>query len=246
MGPQSSIAQQLRAAYERTAAKFPGNVINRATLRLEQVLDLQKNQYLFKVKEGATYGVEGGVQLKLNDNDAFVLVALAIGIRRQDGTNYGTEEIYTYPDPQIFTGAPASKPKEFEALLSIYNGQLSFKTGTVDRIKGMDTSDFLYTPADQVIKQASPAINDTLPAFGPTPEGRGYQELQPTILLHGKQSNEFTLTLGGGDLTGIDGRYTAAGAATNTFRNVVVLRLLGFLIHNGAQSADAMVDSWAR
>jgi hypothetical protein len=234
----------LRSAFERAQAKFPGNVISRGVIRLEQALDAQKNQYTFKVKDGSTSGTEGANQIKLSDNDAFVLVAIALGIKRQDGTNTGTQPIYTYPDPQVFTGAPASQPKEYEALLTAFNGQLSFTTGTVQRIKPLDTADFLMVPGDQVIKQASPAINDSLPPFGPSHQERGFIEIQPTILLDGAQANDFTLTLGAGNLTGITGQYTAAGATTNTHRNYMVLRLLGFFVHEGAASAKRLVNEW--
>lgn len=239
----------LRAAYERTAQVFPNMIISRQEFRMEAALANNQSQYQLQLKQGNT-STDGPSQVLMNDSDAFVLCGISIGIVKHDTTlsppAYGTFQIFTYPDGQVFVGAPAGQQTERASLLAIYNGTISFQTESLIRKKPSSTASYLYAPQAQVIAGSPTAGALTLPQFGGWDEdSRGFVEEQPTPLLNGQQSNTFTVTLGAGDYTGIAGQYTAAGAATATSRNYLVVRLLGLLIANGAQPAMRFANAWA-
>lgn len=238
----------IRAAYERTKAVFPNMIISSQEFRMEAALASNQSQYQLQLKQGNA-STDGPSQVLLNDSDAFVLCAISIGIVKHDTSlspqAYGTFQIFTYPDGQVFVGAPAGQATERASLLAIYNGTIEFRTESLIRKKPSSTSSYLYAPQAQVIAGSPTAGTLTLPQFGGfDPASRGYVEEQPTPLLNGQQSNIFTLTLGAGDYTGINGVYTAAGAATATSRNYLVVRLLGILIANGAQPAMRFSNAW--
>ena len=238
----------LRQAYERTVKVFPNMIISRQVFRMEQILASNQSQYQLQLKQG-NQSTDGPAQILLNDSDAFVLCGISIGIVKHDTSTtpqaYGTNQVFTYPDGQIFVGAPAGQVTERASLLALYNGTIEFRTESLIRKKPSSTTDYLYAPQAQVIAGSPTAGTLTLPQFGGwDEESRGYVEEQPTPLLNGQQSNIFTVTLGAGDYTGIAGQYTAAGAATATSRNYLCVRLLGLLIANGAQPAMRFANAW--
>jgi len=240
---------RLRNTYERVQSIFPGSVISTQVLRSERALQSNRSEYTFQLKQGNT-STDGPLENLLADTDAFVLLGLSIGIIKYDPSKtpawVGTYQLFTAPDPQYFVGTSSGKPEEWEALLALYTGKLSFRTGSLERVRPTDTSDFLTVPQTQVVKQASPLINDGLSQFGGWDmESRGYMEQQPCMLLDGTQQNQFSLLLGPGDYTTIDGSWVAAGTQTATTRNKVVLRAFGLLIANGAEPAKKFASSWS-
>ena len=135
--------------------------------------------------------------------------------------------------------APAGRAVEWQALLTIWNGKLSFKTGSLERIKPTDTNEFMFAPAGA--DQAATVISSRR-AFGQ--ENQGWVEQQPLFLLDGSQNNQFSLDLGSGDILAIDGSYVAGGGQTATSRNILVLSVLGINIANGAEAAKRFAQSW--
>lgn len=241
----------LRATYERTAAKFPKFIINRHVLRMEQPLAQNQSAYKFQMKQG-NFSTDGPNQVLLNDDDAFVIAGLSIGIvKRNTSTTppqWANNQLFTYPDPEYFVGAPAGSPFEYQALLTIFAGTLQFNTASLLRIKPHDTSDYLMVPRAQVVPPVADVnnlLNPTLPEFGGRGDtSRSYLEIQPTPLIDGDQQNEFTLSLGAGSYVGIDGSYAADGDQDATSRNYVVVRVLGFLIAQGSASAKRFAEEW--
>jgi hypothetical protein len=242
----------LRAAFDRARAKFPNFIVQRQELRIENLLQPNQNQYQFQLKQGNSTS-DGPVNILLNDEDAFVLVATMLYVKKQNTTavpnQYANSQPFTYPEPQVFVGTPAGQAQEWQALFTIWNGRLSFKTGSLERIKPMDTLSHLYVPAAQVIPADDGTLltlaNNTLAEFnGPNIENFAWVEQQPTLLVDGKQNNVFTLQLGSGDTTAIDGSYAADGDQDAVPRNVVGLRCLGLLIQNGASEAKRYESSW--
>jgi len=232
----------LRSAFERAQAQFPKFVISRQVLRVEEPLAPNSSNYSFQLKQGNS-STDGPLENLLNDSDAFILLAVAIGIKKQDTTLtppwYGNYQVFNYPPQAVFNGAPAARATEWQALLTIWNGKLSFKTGSLERIKPSDTNEYLFAPA--AADQAATVISSR-GQFGYN--SHGWVEQQGQLVLDGSQNNQFNLTLGSGDILAIDGLYTSGGAATNTAKNVVVLSCLGLNIANGAQSAKRFAESW--
>ena len=239
----------LRAAYERTAQRFPNFITQRSELRIEQPLQTNQNQYQFQIKQGNSSS-DGPNAVLLNDQDAFVLVATQIYVMKQDPTTtpvqYNNAQRFTYPDPQVFVGAPASNAVEWAALFTIWNGQLSFNTSSLQRMKPIDLYSHLYVPQAQVVPPLADVLsitNSTLAEFN-GPANDAWVEHQPTILLDGSQQNSFLITLGAGDTQAIDGSYVAGGGRTADTRNYLGIRLLGLLVAEGAMQAKQFEKSW--
>lgn len=240
----------LRGAYDRTAARFGGFVTQRSELRVELPLKPNQNQYQFQIKQGNST-TDGPNAVLLNDQDAFVLVATQLYVMKQAPATtppqYNNSQRFTYPDPQTFVGAPAGKALEYNALWTIWNGTMSFNTSSLQRMKQFDVYSHLYAPQAQVIPSDDGTLltllHPTVAQFN-GPANDAWVEIQPTILLDGSQNNTFTLTLGSGDLTAIDGSYAADGDQDATTRNYVGLRLLGLLVSEGAQQAKQFEKAW--
>jgi hypothetical protein len=240
----------LRAAYERAAARFPNFITQRQELRVELPLKSNQNQYTFQIKQGNT-STDGPNSVLLNDQDAFVLVATQIYVLKQNPTTtpvqYNNAQRFTYPDPQVFVGAPAGQALEYEALWAIWNGNMSFNTSSLQRMKPIDLYSHLYAPQAQVVPSDGGTLltitNNTLAEFN-GPANDAWVEYQPTILLDGSQNNSFIVTLGSGDITAIDGSYAADGDQDAETRNYLGLRLLGLLISEGSMQAKQFEKSW--
>ena len=239
----------LRAAYERAAQRFPNFITQRSELRIEQPLQSNQNQYQFQIKQGNSTS-DGPNSVLLNDQDAFVLVATQIYVIKQDPTTtpvqYNNAQRFTYPDPQVFVGAPAANAVEWAALFTIWNGQLSFNTSSLQRMKPIDLYSHLYVPQAQVVPPLADVLsitNSTLAEFN-GPANDAWVEHQPTILLDGSQQNSFLIILGAGDTQAIDGSYVAGGGRTADTRNYLGIRLLGLLVAEGAMQAKQFEKSW--
>lgn len=211
-------------------------IINGDTLRLEQALTPDTNSYVFNLeKEGDSRPLAS----HLNRNDIFILSYLMVGICKYDPVNqlFGNYPIFTSPDPNYFVGALAANGgPEWQALETIYNGSLTVKTATLDRLQNFATSNFRFVPERGYIKQAGSQINDEFPQYGPNDEARGYYPINPNIVLSGQEENQVQLRLGQGDTGNIAGAIDDQGAAVDT-RNAVVILAHGYTIKNAAQAA---------
>lgn len=239
----------LRDAYERTAKRFPNFITQRQELRVELPLLPNQNLYSFQIKQGNNSS-DGPNSVLLNDQDAFVLVATQIYVMKQNPSTtpvqYNNAQRFSYPDPQVFVGAPAGFAEEWAALLTVWNGQLSFNTSSLQRMKPIDLYSHLYVPQAQVVPPLATVLsitNNTLAEFN-GPANDAWVEHQPTILFDGSQNNTFVLQLGAGDTTAIDGSYQADGSHDEVTRNYLGLRLLGILISNGAMQAKQFAQAW--
>lgn len=235
---QGSTQSLLRGPLERAQNIFSDFVISRQVLRVEEPLQTNRNQYKFQLKQGNS-STDGPLENLLNDSDAFVIVGVRIYIKKQDLTldpaEFGNYELFSYPNKTEFDGTDGTN-FEWRALMTIWNGKLSFRTGSLERMKPTDTNEYLFAPAEQ-------DVGDNVSQFGGFSElNRGYVEQQPTLLLDGSQNNEFQLDLGSGSLDLIDGNE--GGETPPTTRNVVGLMILGLNIANGAESAKRFAKSW--
>ena len=232
----------LRGAYDRASKIFSGFMISRQNLRVEQLLNANRSQYTFNLKQGNST-TDGPLERRLSDNDAFVFVALMIGVKKQNATaplNPGNYPIFTYPDEGYFIGTPAGAATEVAALYSLYNGTVALQTGSLERIKPTPLYDCLYSP-ERVTTAADTVVTPQYSGYDM--RNQGYMEMQPTLLLDGKQNNDLVVNLGEGSFTAIDGSWDGA-AQTATTRNVLVVQALGLLIHNGAQEFKRYAEQW--
>ena len=245
----NNVTSLLRGAYERVSARFGNFIVQRQELRIELPLLPNQNQYTFQIKQGNS-STDGPNANLLNDQDAFVLIASQIYVMKQDPSTspvqYNNSQRFSYPDPQVFVGAPAGQAEEWAALFTIWNGTMSFNTSSLQRMKPIDLYSHLYVPQAQVIPPLTDVLsitNNTLAEFN-GPANDAWVELQPTILLDGSQNNSFIITLGSGDITAIDGSYQADGSHDADTRNDLGLRLLGLVIGEGSMQAKQFDKSW--
>jgi len=228
------VRQWLERATQMSGENF---VISRSDLRLEAVLDPNKDTYEFEALQNP--GADRPLEKKLNRNDMFFVSDLALCITMQDTSaspaKYGNFPLFTYPDPDFFDGV-ASSQSEWECLETIYNGTLTFATSVLTRIPGFSTHNFRYVPETQY------ASGVDHPQYGPGDPQRGYYSIEPMLVLDGLETNKFTLKLGAGNRSIIDGSVDSAGASVNT-RNVVVLLAKGFVVSEGAKKAAQYVKS---
>ena len=215
-------------------------IIQPKTLRLEQLLSTQKEQYEFNLYETPDAGRPQ--EIKLSRNDMFAISKIGIGVYKQNTANdpaeYANTPIWTYPDTNFFTGSVGGTGmQEALCLYLVWRGKLSLFTDPVQRIKDFSTMHCEYIPERPYTEAAFVGYtNEVFPQWGPTDAERGFYELGPMPVLYGQQKNRITLTLGNGNKTAIDGAVDSAGDAVDT-RNVLCVFLQGFNVENAAEAA---------
>lgn len=125
-----------------------------------------------------------------------------------------------YPDKNIFADAAAAPGvvPEYQCLEAVYNGTISFKTGTAVRLEDYPTNVFRTAPQTQNGAAAQPS------------QGLELVDISTSFFMFGNVDNKFTLNIGSGsDRNGITG-----GADS---QNYAVLILAGFEVMEGAKSA---------
>lgn len=215
--------------------------INPKTLKINQVLQAGKNSYTFYVYENPTG--DHPLDIKLPRNNAFVFFYIGLMLKKQGSTagseNYGNYPVFTHPDPNYFVGNDSTNPKEFEALLTIYNGYTTFKTKPVERTDKLANLNFLYVPERgwQINAAAGPQLNPEPQQWGPSVEEKGMFRIARGIILDGADDNQIELTLAPGSTTLIAGGINQSGSAVTT-KNTVAYFLHGFEVVNGARKAN--------
>lgn len=241
-------ASPRRAAYERCLQwlrETTGSdeyTISQGDLRLEAVLDKNLSTYKFDTL-GIGNAAQRPLEKKLNRNDLFFITDMALCITKQDTVatvkKYSNYALYTFPDPQVFLGVNGSSQTEVDALQTIYNSELTLITGSQKRNNGILTHNF------RQLTDYALGTTLKLPLYGSSDADRGYYPIEPTLVLTGKQDNQFELVLGAGEREVIAGGINASNVAVNT-TNVVVLMLKGFFASNAAESASRWFnrDQW--
>lgn len=228
-----NIQASLRQALEKARVKFPGMIMSLNQIRIEQTLAAAQNNYNFIMKDPGSQPADGSIQIRLNDNDAFVSVAAALCVRKFTTANPGYFPLMTYPDPSYFTGGSNTQS---DALECVYGGSLAFKTASTVRIDSIGTSVFRYAPNSQYKVPTSnvPVTPFTTPnyspgrvwpEYGPNYEAKGFVDLVNYPIIDGSEQNVWSLQLGTGALTNV-----------GTDVNVCLLQM-GILIKGAGASA---------
>jgi hypothetical protein len=167
-------------------------LITQKDLRLEVALSAQKSSYRLDTREGNS-NVDGPLEIKLNQNDIFMVTAIGVALRKVNGDVH--KPLQTFPDPKYFAGAG-----EAQALEAIYNGTMSVTTDSLKRVDEMALHHCRFVPGVQ-----NDTTDNILPGYGPTLEERGYFTINPNIILDGSKSNIIDVILGAGSLAAIAG-----------------------------------------
>ena len=178
----------------------------------------------FELKRGNN-NTDGQNEIRLKDSDLFFAFYMGINLTKVDITNKNySNPLFTYPDVSYFTGTEAA------ALMTIYRGKTTVKTGSTDRIIDLANLHYLHTP-----ERVAADVAATLPQYGPSLTEKGLKELQPMPMFDGNLTNEVAITFGQGDFTGIAG-------TVGTAENRVLLLVHGWL---APDAVSAMVKDAA-
>ena len=220
----NSIVQRTMLEKHRAWAKSKGIEPNRVRpqiLKLYAPLAINQDTYMFNTQYDQASVAATENRLK-RDSLMFVnLVGLAIHkVPIFSSVKYPQNNpLLFYPDKNIFADAavaPGVVP-EWQCLEAVYNGTLSFKTGTEVRLEDYPTNVFRVAPQTQNGAAAQPS------------SGLELVDISTSFFMFGNVDNKFTLNIGSGsDRNGITG-----GAES---QNYAVLLLAGFEVMEGAKA----------
>lgn len=148
-------------------------------------------------------------------------------------TNYGNFPFFTYPDKNYFNG---TNEAESLRLLSAIGSKISLRIGGTDAWRQISGHLFLNRPNGQFASGAAVSeINDKLPDFLSSIEGKGYFELFNDVALIGGSDMELMFSLARGNSQGIQGLdNTKIPDSTN----VLYASILGFKYYGESTSND--------
>lgn len=229
---------RVRAWLDTNASGAENWIWGQSFLECSQNLDSGKENYTFNLKD--TSSPDSPLEIKLSANDAFFLFGIGVGIKKYNPSNaasghHGNYPLLTAPDPNYFLANDTVNLEEFEALEAIYNGDLTFSTGQVERISRLRARVFRFIGEQSVVKFAAPQINDERPSYGGSLPNMGLFMYHPNLIILGNQDNKFVLNLAQGDRAQIAGLVSSANVAVST-RNKVVLSLYGCIVKNLAEA----------
>ena len=234
----NNISASLREAVLKARQNFGNAICSLNVLRIEQTISSVQNNYNFVMKDPGSVPADGSIQIRLNDNDGFIAVASALNLKKFTTASPGSFPLFTFPDPSYFVGGTNTQA---DALESVYNGALTFKTASTVRIDSISTNVMRYAPDNQYKTPTSSAPvtpfttpnyspGRVMPSYGPDWERRGFVDLENYPVIDGSEQNVWNLQLGTATLTNV-------GTDVN-----MVLLIAGVLIKGAGASAKRWGD----
>ena len=236
---RAQAVQQEKAALYAQA----GVITTPGYLRLEVSLTGTTNLVAFQVRD-AQGGSQHVTERRLKVSDTFTIMSGAFYIGKAAVTapatvptnlQYATQSLHTFANPQVFTGGSAAVN-----LQSLYNSYLSVRVDSTVFIDSMPMLNFYRVATSQQGVGSSAANNVPIQADEWPLSMYGNRDWTPTIELNGLANTEININLP----TSVN---LVAGA--NTYENVAVLYLNGFLNQGGAsvqQSVQRALKSGGR
>ena len=219
-------AQAIQQEKARLYAR-KGVITTPGYLRLEISLTGATNIIRFQVRDSQG-GTQHVTERRLKVSDSFTVMggsfyigkaAQAAGTAPTDA-QFAAQSLHTFPNPQVFTGGTAAAD-----LQSIYNGYLSVRVDSTVFIDSMPMLNF-YRVATSQQGVGSTAVGNQPVQRDEWPLSMyGRNEWQPTLELNGLANTEIDINLP---------TSVALQAGVNTYQNVAVLYLAGFLNQGGA------------
>jgi len=221
----ADLAAQFGISEETVKTKF---VIQEKRVIVSQPLTTSANSIDFDPWKSPS-GLNNPDEVKLDKNSWLYTTGIGLWVAQYNPTtgdyNY---PLFSYVDTNYFV-----KAGEALALGKVYKGLLSFNSGSSNRLQDLSTTKFLHAPQTQTfVPTAGVAVN---PMFN---NATAVAEIQPHQVIDGSGDNTFTLKLGAGVITNID------GASTGALRNRVMLVLDGYEVKNAAATADSCVRGY--
>lgn len=156
----------------------------------------------------------------LGQNDAFFGFQFSLGIKKVQSKKAAAVQVFTYPEKSVFV-----KDEEQRGLTAYYNGIFNFQTQIGNRrsspILRLSTQNFLIIPPTQMRQDLQVMHQEQ------------YIDLGFSYLLTGSTSaQEFSVTIGDCDLTGID----------DEGRNFAVFRIKGLLAVGAGKAIETYLS----
>lgn len=161
-------------------------------------------------------------EIFLGLNDVIVVYALRIGIQKIKDTsldgNSGNSPVYTYPDKFVFSDpAAGTSVSEADALMAIWNGQMSLKTNSIELQNIMELSQFYRANQTQESATTQAQLNDC-----------GFVDINMPPIISGRDTTILDFVPAqGADLALI-------GGAAET-QNILVVQYKAIVARNAAQ-----------
>jgi len=199
-------------AIKRSGQSTAKAVLSQSYLRLEVPLTTTSTQFTFDVLVNENLNQNSVTQQKLNLQDAFYVseVGMYVGIATTSATTETNVQLYTYPNPNVFTTTNAST-----SLYSLYNGFLQLTINQRTIVPSWDMQRHLFIPQTQKTGAATPPL-DQMEAIH-----QGMYPAEPAWVLSGAKKNVLQAVL--------PGNLTAVQATVQT-RLILILR--GVLAQN--------------
>lgn len=198
-------------------------IVQPKEIRLENVITTRTN-YKFSLYETQGSDTQTSTEIKLNRNNAFFATHIALNVAKEvtgvSAVPLANTRLFSYPAANTFAGGAGA---EAAALEAFYNALMTFKTVPEERIQELSTQVFRFEPASRL----SGVDGDQ---WGPGFEKQGFMRLSGEIIITGNQDNSIEITLA------TDADVDAAAAVNlSDEQNILIARLWGFEVINGAQ-----------
>lgn len=205
---------RLKTDYKK---EFP--LVSFSEMRLQHALTNSTN--LMKISLRENTGSDDKMELKLEISEFFIPLYVAMYLQKYDPTDqedrHSSQTLFPYVDENFFTGAG-----EAAALKSVFQGQISFKTGGTHFIEKILTSNFEQRPQSQYLTGAQSGGAIVQPESTGGFETKGFYNIHNDFILDGSQNNEIHIELGQEDISAIN------GPDADTLKNRLVVIVKGF------------------
>lgn len=198
-------------------------------LRLAQYLNPGLSQYTLSPRKGVDPQIP--TQILLDQNDFFAISGVGIRIGRANYaagiySNHGNFPIFTYPDPNFFTGVGTSAGKESDGLQCLVNGTFAISVNSDTVVDPVPNTELVFNP--EATYTATPLA---YPRFGGSDGERGLWPVTPQVILDASADNMFTVNLAPGAKLNIDGSIST-GTTDSGLRNILYIAVQGWKIKN--------------
>lgn len=196
------------------------------TLRTVKILQDSNRNYVLDIVSNNT-NTDNAFEVRLKNNDLFFASAISSKVARYVSSQWNPVPPMTNEDPEIF-----AKANESVSIAKVWNGaKLSLNTGALERFSDLDMQGCRFT-GNRVL-----ATGGLMPEFGPSDAQRGFQQLEPNVILSGKDDNKFTYQLGPGSISAL---------TPTTGDNYLVLEIQGINVYNAAEAASRYLNGPAQ
>ena len=193
MKNQAISEEKRRSVFNVLKGEYVGKRIQPSYLRQEVVLKNNQSNYEFNFAELVAAALNA-TERRLRRTDAFKVLGMSLQLLIEETLKPGKGVLITYPNPfQVnqVTSAPSASipgvavvsPKDLNA---VYNGTISASVNNDTQFEYIETRQFLTVPSTQ-----ENSIND----YTETDIAAGMISLEPHLLLNGKNTNKFVLTI---------------------------------------------------